>query len=213
MAGRRSVAGRGPALSRRNARFEVYGSLQVYHRATMADQLSLRLDADQLPDLPDLRPMIPRPFPEPFDSADHLFEPWWGGERALVFIGPAELPGTGAVRIVGRGRRRTALGHSPNWPGWPSAWLLARRSSTASSWSSIRPGGRTRPGSQAGSRDAPAVRRRSSPSTSSCWTGDLCCLSRSTAVARRCGRCFDRVTRSWPFPRSPPRASRCSRRP
>ena len=66
----------------------------------MADQLSLRLDADQLPDLPDLRPMIPRPFPEPFDSADHLFEPWWGGERALVYIGPAELPGTGAVRIV-----------------------------------------------------------------------------------------------------------------
>ena len=66
----------------------------------MADQLSLRLEADQLPDLPDLRPMIPRPLPEPFDSADHLFEPWWGGERALVFVGPAELPGTGAVRIV-----------------------------------------------------------------------------------------------------------------
>ena len=66
----------------------------------MADQLSLRLEADQLPDLPDLRPMLPRPLPEPFDSADHLFEPWWGGERALVSIGPSDVPGAGQVRIV-----------------------------------------------------------------------------------------------------------------
>jgi bifunctional non-homologous end joining protein LigD len=43
--------------------------------------------------------MLPRPLPEPFDSADHLFEPWWGGLRALVYIGPAELAGTGEVRI------------------------------------------------------------------------------------------------------------------
>lgn len=67
----------------------------------MADQLSLRLEADQLPDLPDLRPMLPRPLPEPFDSDEHLFEPWWGGERALAMIGPADAPGTGAVRIIG----------------------------------------------------------------------------------------------------------------
>jgi bifunctional non-homologous end joining protein LigD len=67
----------------------------------MADQLSLRLEADQLPDLPDLRPMLARPLPAPFDSDEHLFEPWWGGERALAMIGPAELPGMGAVRIVG----------------------------------------------------------------------------------------------------------------
>jgi bifunctional non-homologous end joining protein LigD len=66
----------------------------------MADQLSLRLEADRLPELPVLRPMLPRPLPDPFDSAAHLFEPWWGGERALVSLGPAELPGTGAVRIV-----------------------------------------------------------------------------------------------------------------
>ena len=66
----------------------------------MADQLSLRLEADQLPDLPDLRPMLPRVLPAPFDSDEHLFEPWWGGERALAMIGPAELAGTGAVRIV-----------------------------------------------------------------------------------------------------------------
>ena len=65
----------------------------------MADQLSLRLEADQLPELPDLRPMLPRPLPAPFDSDDHLFEPWWGGQRALVSIGPAELAGAGAVVI------------------------------------------------------------------------------------------------------------------
>lgn len=66
----------------------------------MADQLSLRLEADQLPDLPDLRPMLPRPLPEPFDSDQYLFEPWWGGERALVLVGPGDAPGSGAVRIV-----------------------------------------------------------------------------------------------------------------
>ena len=66
----------------------------------MADQLSLRLEADQLPDLPELRPMLPRPLPAPFDSDEHLFEPWWGGERALVMIGPAELPGMGEVRVI-----------------------------------------------------------------------------------------------------------------
>jgi bifunctional non-homologous end joining protein LigD len=66
----------------------------------MADQLSLRLEADQLPDLPELRPMLPRPLPAPFDSEEHLFEPWWGGERALVLIGPAEMAGTGSVRVI-----------------------------------------------------------------------------------------------------------------
>jgi bifunctional non-homologous end joining protein LigD len=66
----------------------------------MPDQLSLRLEIDLLPDLPDLRPMLPRLLPEPFDSDEHLFEPWWGGVRALVLVGPAELAGTGTVRIV-----------------------------------------------------------------------------------------------------------------
>jgi ATP-dependent DNA ligase len=76
----------------------------------MADQLSLRLEADRLPDLPDLRPMLPRPLPAPFDSDEHLFQPWWGGERALAMIGPAEAPGSGAVRIVaGDGRDLTSM--------------------------------------------------------------------------------------------------------
>lgn len=76
----------------------------------MADQLSLRLEADRLPDLPDLRPMLPRPLPAPFDSDEHVFQPWWGGERALAMIGPAEAPGSGAVRVVaGDGRDLTAV--------------------------------------------------------------------------------------------------------
>ena len=66
----------------------------------MADQLTLRLEADRLPDLPDLRPMLPRPLPGPCDSDQHLFEPWWGGERALVLIGPGDRPGGGAVRVI-----------------------------------------------------------------------------------------------------------------
>src|SRR5512144_1736824 len=65
----------------------------------MTDQLSLRLDA-ALPRLPSLRPMLARPLPEPFDSAAHLFEPIWGGARALALIGPADAPGAGEVRLV-----------------------------------------------------------------------------------------------------------------
>ena len=77
----------------------------------MADQLSLPLDAtvDRLPDLPDLRPMLARPLPEAFDSDQHLFEPWWGGTRALISIGPAERAGDGEVRVVdAEGVDRTA---------------------------------------------------------------------------------------------------------
>jgi bifunctional non-homologous end joining protein LigD len=74
----------------------------------MRDQLSLRLEPEiaTLPNLPDgLRPMLPRAAAEPFDSAAHLFEPAWGGLRALAFVGPAETAGRGAVRIVdGAGR-------------------------------------------------------------------------------------------------------------
>jgi bifunctional non-homologous end joining protein LigD len=77
----------------------------------MADQLALPLGAtvDRLPDLPDLRPMLARPLPDAFDSEQHLFEPWWGGVRALVSIGPADRPGDGGVRIVDAdGHDRTA---------------------------------------------------------------------------------------------------------
>jgi bifunctional non-homologous end joining protein LigD len=79
----------------------------------MRDQLSLRLEPDVpvLPNLPGtLRPMLPRPIAEPFDSEAHLFEPSWGGLRALAFIGPAEAPGDGDVTFVdGAGRELPSL--------------------------------------------------------------------------------------------------------
>ena len=69
----------------------------------MRDQLSLRLEPDipTLPNLPaTLKPMLARPLAEPFDSTDHLFEPSWGGLRAIAFIGPADAAGTGDVRLI-----------------------------------------------------------------------------------------------------------------
>jgi ATP-dependent DNA ligase len=73
----------------------------------MTDQLSLRLEPE-LPRLPaDLRPMLPRTAPAPFDSAEHLFEPSWGGERVLAFIEPADRA---ALRLLdGHGRDLAAL--------------------------------------------------------------------------------------------------------
>lgn len=66
----------------------------------MTDQLTLRLEPP-LPRLPvGLRPMLARPLPEPFDSTEHLFEPMWGGARALALIGPAEIAGGGDVVLV-----------------------------------------------------------------------------------------------------------------
>jgi bifunctional non-homologous end joining protein LigD len=69
----------------------------------MRDQLSLRLEPElaTLPNLPDnLRPMRPKPAPEPFDSEAHVFEPWWGGLRALAYVGPSESAGAGDVRVI-----------------------------------------------------------------------------------------------------------------
>lgn len=66
----------------------------------MPDQLSLRLEAGMPRPPSTLRPMLERPLPEPFDSAAHLFEPVWGGVRALAVIGPAEQPGAGDVTFI-----------------------------------------------------------------------------------------------------------------
>ena len=44
--------------------------------------------------------MLARPLPDAFDSEQHLFEPWWGGLRAMVSIGPADRAGDGDVRVV-----------------------------------------------------------------------------------------------------------------
>ena len=69
----------------------------------MRDQLSLRLEPElaTLPNLPEgLRPMRPKPAAEPFDSEAHVFEPWWGGLRALAYIGPSDTAGDGDVRVI-----------------------------------------------------------------------------------------------------------------
>ena len=81
----------------------------------MRDQLSLRLEPEiaTLPNLPDgLRPMLPRPASEPFDSAAHLFEPAWGGLRAMAFIGPSDAAGGGEVRVAD-GNGRSVGAHLP----------------------------------------------------------------------------------------------------
>jgi bifunctional non-homologous end joining protein LigD len=65
----------------------------------VVEQLSLRLETG-LPKLPALEPMWPTPESEPFDSPTHLFEPIWGGHRALAYIGPARVAGSGDVRIM-----------------------------------------------------------------------------------------------------------------
>jgi ATP-dependent DNA ligase len=80
-----------------------------YHRRAMTDQLSLRLEA-AMPNPPGtLRPMLARLLSEPFDSADHLFEPAWGGRRALAFVGPADRPGAGDVAFLGEGGEALAV--------------------------------------------------------------------------------------------------------
>ncbi len=67
----------------------------------MSDQLSLRLEAGVPRPPATLRPMLDRPLPEAFDSPAHLFEPIWGGVRALAVVGPAAEPGAGEVTLIG----------------------------------------------------------------------------------------------------------------
>ncbi len=78
----------------------------------MTDQLSLRLDAAMPRPPATLRPMLPRQLADAFDSADHLFQPAWGGRRVLAFVGPAERPGTGDVTLTGEDGER--LPHLPS---------------------------------------------------------------------------------------------------
>jgi ATP-dependent DNA ligase len=63
------------------------------------DQLSLSLTGDiaRLPRT--LRPMMPRSAESPFNSVEHIFEPNWGGRRALAFIEPGR-PGKPSLRLL-----------------------------------------------------------------------------------------------------------------
>ncbi len=66
----------------------------------MADQLSLRLEPTALRLPATLRPMLPQPALEPFDSSEHLFEPNWGGTRVLAFIEGAPDEGRAPLRLL-----------------------------------------------------------------------------------------------------------------
>jgi bifunctional non-homologous end joining protein LigD len=53
----------------------------------MADQLSLRLEPGPAGWPAPIQPMLAQPADGPFDDPDSLFEPWWGGERVLAYVG------------------------------------------------------------------------------------------------------------------------------
>src|SRR3990172_493408 len=50
--------------------------------------------------------MVARHHPTPFDSVEHLFEPSWGGHRALAFLEPivSEAPDSGGGFLTADGR-------------------------------------------------------------------------------------------------------------
>ena len=65
----------------------------------MSDQLNLDLTGDVARLPRSLRPMMPRSAEAPFNSSDHVFEPSWGGRRALAFIEPGRV-GRPSLRLV-----------------------------------------------------------------------------------------------------------------
>jgi len=74
----------------------------------MPEQLSFQLEP-VMPRPGDVAPMWPTPGPDPFDSSDWIFEPTWGGHRALAFVEPGDGAGGGEVRVVdARGTDLTA---------------------------------------------------------------------------------------------------------
>ena len=65
----------------------------------MSDQLNLDLTGDVARLPRSLRPMMPRSAEAPVNSSDHVFEPSWGGRRALAFIEPGRV-GRPSLRLV-----------------------------------------------------------------------------------------------------------------
>jgi len=72
------------------------------------DQLSLSLSGDvsRLPR--SLRPMLAKPVDAPFDSDEHVFEPSWGGRRALAFIEPDRSDRRRRLRLLDDNGREMA---------------------------------------------------------------------------------------------------------
>ena len=74
----------------------------------MSDQLSLSLTGDQARLPRSLRPMMPKPADAAFDSDEHMFEPRWGGRRALAFIEPNREAGGPRLRLIDENGRDLA---------------------------------------------------------------------------------------------------------
>ncbi|HEY3524115.1 MAG TPA: hypothetical protein VGK63_10440 [Candidatus Limnocylindrales bacterium] len=135
----------------------VRGARSIDERARW-DQLSLSLQP-LLPAAPEtLRPMLPRPAVGPFDSADHLFEPHWGGRRALAFLEPAVVQTSGGAFLTAAGTPSVRLfddGHdlAPRLP--ELAGLALRLEGTSAVLD-----GELVVVDRAGRADAPALERR-----------------------------------------------------
>ena len=78
----------------------------------MDDQLSLKLTGDVARLPRSLRPMLPKPVDAAFDSDEHMFEPRWGGRRALAFIEPDRGLGGSRLRLIDENGRDLA----PHFP-------------------------------------------------------------------------------------------------
>jgi ATP-dependent DNA ligase len=78
----------------------------------VSDQLSLSLTGDVARLPRSIRPMLPRPADAAFDSDDHVFEPRWGGRRALAFIEPDGTARGPRLRLIDE-NGRDLTGHFP----------------------------------------------------------------------------------------------------
>lgn len=83
------------------------------------DQLSLSLSGDVARLPRSLRPMLPRSADAAFDSDEHVFEPRWGGRRALAFVEPEIDAGPSLTLIDERGHDLT--------PRFPELRAIAER--------------------------------------------------------------------------------------
>jgi ATP-dependent DNA ligase len=78
----------------------------AYHRR-VPDQLSLSLSGDVARLPRSMRPMMPRGPEAPFESDEYVFEPNWGGRRALAFVEPGR-PGKPDLRLLDEAGRDLA---------------------------------------------------------------------------------------------------------
>ena len=99
--------------------------------------------------------MLAQTATEPFDSAKHLFEPSWGGERALAFI---EIRPTATRSAWSTGRAATSPPSCRSWPTCRPGSSPGPPCSTGSSWWSTPPVEPTpRASPPASAEDGPAV--------------------------------------------------------